>query len=45
MSEMITERQSSEEFDRFDLFSSLLEANREDKEEDRLSQSELMGEP
>ncbi|KAH9485051.1 Cytochrome P450 monooxygenase 124 [Psilocybe cubensis] len=43
ISEMIKERQLSEKVERYDLFSSLLEANSDDGEEVRLTESELRG--
>jgi cytochrome P450 len=43
MLEMIEDRQSSEKEERYDLFSNLLDANNEDKDEDKLTDKELMG--
>lgn len=43
MSEMIRDRQASKKETRYDLFSSLLEANNEDSDEAKLSESELIG--
>ncbi|TFK44816.1 cytochrome P450 [Crucibulum laeve] len=43
MSEMIKERQYSESKERHDLFSSLLEANNQDLDEAKLTESELIG--
>lgn len=41
---MIRERQTSEKVERYDLLSSLLEANNDDGEEVKLTESELRGE-
>lgn len=43
MSEMIQERRTSEKIERFDLFSSLLEASNEDETGAGLTESELIG--
>ena len=43
MSEMIKERQNSEEVERYDLFSNLLAANDEDADLINLTESELIG--
>ncbi|KAF8895567.1 cytochrome P450 [Infundibulicybe gibba] len=43
MSEMIRDRQASEKVERFDLFSSLLDANNEDGDDSALTESELIG--
>ncbi|KAF8895566.1 cytochrome P450 [Infundibulicybe gibba] len=43
MSEMIRDRQTSEKVERFDLFSSLLDANNEDGDDSALTESELIG--
>lgn len=43
MTEMIKDRQTSEKKERYDLFSSLLEANDEDSDDAKLTESELIG--
>jgi len=43
MKEMIHDRQNSEKLERYDLFSSLLDANTDDLDADRLTESELIG--
>lgn len=44
MSEMIRDRQAAEKMEGHDLFSSLLEANNEDSNDVKLTESELIGE-
>ena len=44
MSEMITDRQTSKKEERHDLFTSLLDANNEDNDDAKLTNSELIGE-
>lgn len=43
MSEMIRDRQAAKKETRYDLFSSLLEANNEDSDDAKLTESELIG--
>jgi cytochrome P450 len=43
MLEMIKDRKSSEKAERHDLFSNLLDANNADRNEERLTDRELMG--